>query len=69
MAIRSFGSRATRRFAKGERCRLPPELAAKVDRVLQFLADGSSPADLREVVLRFQDGDPYDVQVLDYRRS
>lgn len=94
MAIRSFGSRATRRFAKGERRRLPPELAAKVDRVLQFLADGSSPADLREVgyrvhrltgdrrgrsavavsggwrvVFRFQDGDAYDVEVVDYHRS
>ena len=49
MAIRSLGGRASRRCAKGDRNRLPPELAAKIDRVMQLFVNGSSPADLRSV--------------------
>ncbi|MDE0626952.1 MAG: type II toxin-antitoxin system RelE/ParE family toxin [Bryobacterales bacterium] len=94
MGIRSFGSRATKRFARGDRRRLPPGLASKIADVLERLDSMSSPADLREagyqihrltgdrkgahavrisgawrVVFRFEDGNAYDVEVVDYHRS
>ena len=94
MGIRSFGSRATKRFARGDRRRLPSELAPKISDVLERLDSIASPADLREagyrihrltgdrkgahaigisgawrVVFRFQDGNAYDVEVVDYHRS
>ena len=94
MAIRSFGSRATKRFARGDRRRLPPGLASKIAGVLERLDSISSPADLRQagyrvhrltgdrkrshavrisgawrVVFRFQDGNAYDVEAVDYHRS
>lgn len=47
MAIRSYGNRATRRFAKGERRRLPPEHADKIDTLLRVLDSGSSPESMR----------------------
>ena len=49
MGIRSFGSRVTKRFAKGDRRRPPPELAPKIADVLERLDSISSPADLRGV--------------------
>ena len=94
MGIRSFGSRSTRRFAKGDRRRFPPAALAKIDAVFGFLERGSSPEDLRcagyrvhrlsgdrkgysavsvsarlRVVFRFEDGNAYNVEVVDYHRS
>ena len=94
MAIRSFGSRATRRFAKGDTHRLPAKRAGRIAEILRLLDSSSSPADLRaagyrlhrlagnragfsavpvsgklRVVFRFQDGNAYDVEVVDYHRS
>lgn len=48
MGIGSWGNRATRKFAKGDRGHLPPELAAKIDDVLKRLSRDASPASLRE---------------------
>jgi len=48
VGIGSWGNRATRKFAKGDRVHLPPELAAKIDDVLKRLSRDASPASLRE---------------------
>ena len=47
MGIRSFGNRATKRFARGDQRRLPPEHAPKIARLLKLLDNGSSPESLR----------------------
>lgn len=47
VSVHSWGNRATRKFAKGDRRRLPPTLATKIAKVLQRLERGASPADLR----------------------
>ena len=52
VGIRSFGSRVTKRFARGDRHRLPPRLAPKIVNVLERLESISSPADLREAGYR-----------------
>ena len=46
MAIRSFGSRATRRFAKGGRQQFPPHLASKILHLLELLGKSRSLADM-----------------------
>ena len=46
MGIRSFGNRATKRFARGDRRRLPAELAEKIDFLLKLLDRSTSPEDL-----------------------
>ena len=94
MGIHSWGSRATRKFAKGDRGRFPPSVAGKIADVLERLARGDSPAHLRaagyqihrltgdrkgayaiaisgryRVVFRFEDGNAYDVEVVDYHKS
>ena len=47
MGIRSFGNRATKRFASGDRRRLPAEHAEKIDYLLKLLDRCTSPEDLR----------------------
>lgn len=47
MGIRSWGSRATRKFVSGDRGRFPPSVAGKIDDVLECLERGDSPATLR----------------------
>ncbi|MDE0624986.1 MAG: type II toxin-antitoxin system RelE/ParE family toxin [Bryobacterales bacterium] len=94
MVIRSYGDRPTKRFAKGDRRRLPQQLAGRIARILDDIEDASSPEDLRRdgyrvhrlsgdrkgfsavpvsgawrVVFRFEEGNAYDVEVVDYHRS
>lgn len=52
MVIRSYGSRSTKRFAKGDRRRLPARHARKIDLALDAVANASSPADLRRAGYR-----------------
>ena len=52
MGIRSFGNRATKRFARGDRRRLPAELAEKIDFLLKLLDRGTSSEDLRAEGIR-----------------
>ena len=47
VGIRSFSNRSTTRFARGDRRRLPAELAYKIDCLLKLLDRGTSPEDLR----------------------
>ena len=58
MAIRSFASRKTRRFAKGDTRRLPPARAAKIARLLKLLDRASSPQQLRLPGLRLHRLEP-----------
>ena len=94
VGIRSFGSRATKRFAEGRRRSFPAAALPRIDAVLGLLERGSSPEDLRRagyrvhrlagdrkgcsavsvsaalrVVFRFEGGNAYDVEVVDYHRS
>ena len=46
VAIRSFGSRATKRFAKGSRKQFPPHLASKIIHLLGLLSKSHSPTDM-----------------------
>ncbi len=52
MGVRSFGNRATKRFARGDRWRLPAEHAEKIDYLLKLLDRGTSPEDLRTAGVR-----------------
>ena len=54
MGILSFGNRATKRFARGDRRRLPPEHASKIDYLLRLLDRGTCPEDLRVAGVRIQ---------------
>ena len=94
MGIHSWGSRATRKFAKGDHGRFPAEAAPRIKTLLGLLERGSSAEDLRRagyqvhrltgdrkgysavkisgalrLVFRFEDGNAYDVEVVDYHRS
>ena len=94
MAIRSWGSRRVKRYARGDRSRYDAALHAKIDEVLALLRVDWGPAELTadgwqvhrltgdrkgayavaisgryRVVFRFEDGDAYDVDVVDYHKS
>ena len=90
MAIQSWGSRRTKRFAKGKRGLYPEQIDDLIDR----LQRGDSPRELEDAayqihrlkgdrkgayavelsgshrfVFRFEDGDAYAVEVVDYHKS
>ena len=94
MAIRSYGTRRTKRFARGDRRALPPDLVGRIEPQLNALDRADSLADLDlpgarlhalkgdrkgffslelsgnwRLIFRFEDGDAYDVEVVDYHRS
>ena len=94
MSIQSYGNRATKRFARGDRRYLPADHADKIEHLLLLLNRASSPEALRlpglrlhrlepmsaelyavevdnryRLVFRFEDGNAYDVRVVDYHRS
>lgn len=52
VGIRSFGNRATKRFVRGDRRRLPAGHAEKIDYLLKLLDRGTSPEDLRTAGVR-----------------
>lgn len=94
VAIRSYGARLTKRFARGDRRALPPDLVGRIESLLNALDLADSLADLDlpgarlhalkgdrkgfyalelsgswRLVFRFEDGDAYDVEVVDCHRS
>ena len=94
MAIQSWGSRRTKRFAKGKRGLYPDQIEDKIDDLVDRLERGDSPLDLEDAgyqihrlkgdrkgayavdlsgshrfVFHFEDGDAYDVEVVDYHKS
>ena len=52
MGILSFGNRTVKRFARGDRRRLPPEHASKIDYLPRLLDRGTPPEDLRVAGVR-----------------
>lgn len=52
LSIRSYANRATKRFADGDRRRLPAEHATKIAKLLQLVEHSQSPADLRDAGCR-----------------
>ena len=94
MAIQSWGSRRSKRFAKGKRGLYPELIEDKVDDLIDRLQRGDGPRELEEAayqihrlkgdckgayaielsgshrfVFRFEDGDAYAVEVVDYHKS
>ena len=94
MAIQSWGSRRTKRFAKGKHGLYPEQIEDKIDDLIDRLQRGNGPRELEDAayqihrlkgdrkgayavelsgshrfVFRFEDGDAYAVEVVDYHKS
>ena len=63
MAIRSYGTRRTKHFARGDRRALPPDLVGRIEPLLNALDRADSLADLDLPGARLH---AYDVEVVDY---